>query len=189
MNDTMAVARQMIPEIGVRRALIQFYISQKYLGRMSQETAKEAGFDFEPNNQNQWMILRTTGNSKRENVLHSANDIVGIIVQNPITGERKTLVFGKSDSGQYECLYTENAPKDGGLASIHKISSSSFEISYGGKIATKSTSKRSSSKKKTKEKNKNINKEKQPESKPAKQDVKEEKVDPSKGGFKFEVLH
>lgn len=189
MNDTMAVARQMIPEIGLRRALIQFYISQKYLGRMSQETAKEAGFDFEPNNQNQWMILRTTGNSKRENVLHSANDIVGIIVQSPITGERKTLVFGKSDSGQYECLYTENAPKDGGLASIHKISSSSFEISYGGKTATKSTSKRSSSKKKTKEKNKNINKEKQPESKPAKQDVKEEKIDPSKGGFKFEVLH
>mgnify|MGYP002711408719 FL=1 len=102
MNDTMAVARQMIPEIGLRRALIQFYISQKYLGRMSQETAKEAGFDFEPNNQNQWMILRTTGNSKRENVLHSANDIVGIIVQSPITGERKTLVFGKSNSGQYE---------------------------------------------------------------------------------------
>ena len=102
------------------------------------------------------MILRTTGNSKRENVLHSANDIVGIIVQSPITGERKTLVFGKSDSGQYECLYTENAPKDGGLASIHKISSSSFEISYGGKTATKSTSKRSSSKKRTKEKNKNV---------------------------------
>lgn len=145
MDDTMALARKMIPEVSIRKALIEFYISKQYLGRMTQETAKEAGFDFAPNEDNQWIITKRTGKSKHVNVLHSDNNIVGIIIQNVATGKRKSLVFCNSGDNQYKCFYTEDAPQEGGIVSVRRMSDHDYKISYSSKSAVKELIKKYSS--------------------------------------------
>lgn len=145
MDDTMALARKMIPEVSIRKALIEFYISKQYLGRMTQETAKEAGFDFAPNEDNQWIITKRTGKSKRVNVLHSDNNIVGIIIQNVATGKRKSLVFCNSGDNQYKCFYSEDAPQEGGIVSVRRMSDHDYKISYSSKSAVKELIKKDSS--------------------------------------------
>ena len=107
-----------------RRALLDYYKSQQYIGRMSSEEASELGLPL-PSYGNQWQVYCLPKGSYTNNVYFkrilrkdSKFTDFAVIIKNINSGERKLLYFGFEDDETPRLAVEQPAPEYGTIRKI-----------------------------------------------------------------------
>lgn len=140
-----AATREMIKEVSFRRALLNYYIANSYIGYMTKQQLDAAGIGVQPDNNNQYVLIGKLPSSSVGNVKYAyERTVLAVILTNFSTGARYTVVFVKDADGNASDVYREAAPDSGGIVSVNK-DGDNYKISYATKAKTRKNRQRSSS--------------------------------------------
>lgn len=132
-------SRDVISSSRCRRALLDYYKDNGYIGSISQEDCQEAGITNVPSEYNQWQIFCKNSRSKKNTVYYkklyykdSKYSDFAVIIKNIKTNERKLLYFYFDDDETPHFYSEEAAPDFGDISNI--------SMSYSGRILVEYTS-------------------------------------------------
>lgn len=119
-----------------RRAILNYFKNQGYIGRISHEEANKLGLPT-PTLNNQWQVYCLPKGAKTNNVFYkrilrkdSKFTDFAVIIKNINTGERKLLVFYFDDDETPHLRAERPAPKYGNIKNIYLIGGEYLTVDY-----------------------------------------------------------
>lgn len=118
-------SRDCIGTVKCRQAILNYYKKNQYIGRIDEQTRKEAGITICPNYSNQWQIFCKPQNVKPNNVffkrLHDPNSRFtdfAVIITNINQNRRKLLYFYFGEDETPHFWFEMAAPMSGNIKDI-----------------------------------------------------------------------
>ncbi len=116
-------AREILATSKVRKALLDYYKEQGYVGKISPDLMSEVGLSA--SNDNQWQVFFPHGDKKPNEVVfkrlmnpNSKYTDMALIIKNINNGNRKLLYFYFDDDETPHFLGEMDAPRDGNLKDV-----------------------------------------------------------------------